>query len=237
MEALSLPGGPPGPPAAIEAVIFDCDGTLVDSETLSAEVIAECLAPHGLTYTAEEALRAFRGRHLTAVFRDAETEIGRSLPPDFEAFVRARAAEAFRARLREIEGATALLEALSLPVCVATNGPRSKTDITLGVTGLRRFFGEHVYCAYEIGAWKPDPGLFLHAAAALGVDPARCLVVEDSAPGVTAGLAAGMRVVAFLPEGGANWLPAHVPAIRHLTELGDHLGRPGFAFPSGPRLP
>lgn len=223
MEALSLSGGPVGPPAAIEAVIFDCDGTLVDSETLSAEVIAECLAPHGLTYTPEEALVAFRGRHLTSVFRDAEVQIGRALPVDFEAFVRARAAEAFRARLREIEGATALLESLALPVCVATNGPRHKTDITLGVTGLRRFFGEHVYCAYEIGAFKPAPDLFLHAAAALGVAPARCLVVEDSAPGITAGLAAGMQVLALLPEADAPWRPPQAPRIRRLAEVAHHL--------------
>lgn len=209
----------------IEAVIFDCDGTLVDSETLSAEVIAECLAPQGIALTAEEALVAFRGRHLTAVFKDAEAEIGRALPPDFEAFVRARAAEAFRARLREIAGATALLETLSLPVCIATNGPRHKTELTLGVTNLRRFFGEHVYCAYEIGAWKPDPTLFLHAAAAMGAAPARCLVVEDSLAGVTAGLAAGMRVVAFLPEGDAPWRPEEVPVIRHLSEVAQHLGR------------
>lgn len=207
----------------IEAVIFDCDGTLVDSETLSAEVIAECLAPHGITLTAGEALAAFRGRHLTAVFRDAEAEIGRALPPDFEAFVRARAAEAFRARLREIEGATALLEALSLPVGVATNGPRHKTELTLGVTGLRRFFGEHVYCAYDVGAWKPAPGLFLHAAEAMGVAPARCLVVEDSAPGVEAALAAGMRVLAFLPEGDAAWRPRDVPLIARLADVVNHL--------------
>jgi len=207
----------------IDAVIFDCDGTLVDSETLSAEVIAECLAPHGIRLTAEEALAAFRGRHLTAVFRDAEAEIGRALPPDFEAFVRAQAADAFRARLREIAGATALLEALSLPVGVATNGPRHKTELTLGVTNLRRFFGAHVYCAYEIGAWKPDPRIFLHAAAAMGVAPARCLVVEDSLAGVTAGLAAGMRVLAFLPEGDAPWRPAEVPAIRQLADVTDHL--------------
>lgn len=221
---MSRRGGLAGPPAAIEAVIFDCDGTLVDSETLSAEVIAECLAPHGITLTAEQALVAFRGRHLTAVFRDAEAEIGRPLPADFEAFVRARAADAFRARLREIEGATALLEALALPVCVATNGPRHKTELTLAVTGLRRFFGEHVYCAYEIGAWKPDPRLFLHAAAALDAAPARCLVVEDSAPGVEAAIAAGMPVVALLPDGDAAWRPAHVPVIRHLAEVHRHLG-------------
>lgn len=223
---MSRPGGPAGPPAAIGAVIFDCDGTLVDSETLSAEVIAECLAPHGLTYTAEEALIAFRGRHLTGVFKEAEATIGRPLPPDFEAYVRARAADAFRARLREIEGATALLEALSLPVCVATNGPRHKTELTLGVTGLRPFFGEHVYCAYEVGAWKPDPKLFLHAASALGVAPARCLVVEDSAPGVAAGLAAGMQVLAFLPDGDAEWRPAHVPVIRRLAEVAHHIAPP-----------
>lgn len=91
-------------------------------------------------------------------------------------------------------GAHELLRRLRLPFCVATNGPREKVEQTLRLTGLRRYLGERVFCAYEIGHFKPDPGLFLHAASELGVAPQDCAVVEDSETGVLAALAAGMRV-------------------------------------------
>jgi len=202
-----------------DAIIFDCDGTLVDSETLSAEVFAEALNELGLALTGAEALAAFRGRRMAACLDDAAARLGRPLPPEFEPRLRDRTAEVFEAQLREIEGATALLEALTRPACVASNGPLAKTRSSLAITGLARFFGDHVFSAYEVGSWKPEPGLFLHAAEALRTPPARCLVVEDSLAGVTAGLAAGMQVVALLPEGGAEWLPSGVPVIRALEAL------------------
>lgn len=126
-----------------------------------------------------------------------------------------------------IDGAAALLETLSLYFCVASNAPWAEMELSLGLTGLRHHFGDRVFSAYDVGAWKPDPGLFLHAAAARGVAPSHCPVVEDSEGGVTAGVAAGMRVVAPLPdgvpEGLPTWLPAAVPAIRHLSEVERHL--------------
>ena len=113
---------------------------------------------------------------------------------DFARNVRAAQALRFAEGLDVIPGAFALLEALAIPFCVATNGPREKVELTLGLTGLRRFFPEHIFSAYEVGVFKPDPGLFLHAAQVLGVAPEFCAVVEDSLPGIAAGLAAGMRV-------------------------------------------
>jgi HAD superfamily hydrolase (TIGR01509 family) len=218
-----------------EAVIFDCDGTLVDSEPLAALVFAEALGELGVALSAEAALAAFRGRRMALCLAHAEELLGRPLPTDFEPALRARTAEVFRTRLQVIEGAAALLERLHLPFCVASNAPREKTESSLRLTGLRHFFGDRVFSAYEVGSWKPDPGLFLHAAAALGRPPPRCLVVEDSEAGVTAGLAAGMRVVALLPGGlsagpatGPSaerpaWLPPDVPALRSLAEVAAHL--------------
>jgi HAD superfamily hydrolase (TIGR01509 family) len=81
---------------------------------------------------------------------------------------------------------------------VATNGPREKVEQTLALTGLRPYFGERVFTAYEVGSFKPAPGLFLHAAAALGCAPASCAVVEDSEAGLRAGVAAGMQVFALM---------------------------------------
>ena len=215
----------------IGAVIFDCDGTLVDSEPLAALVFAEALGELGVELSAEAALAAFRGRRMAACLEHAEGLLGRPLPPAFEPALRARTAALFETRLQVIEGAAALLERLHLPFCVASNAPRAKTELSLRLTGLRHFFGERVFSAYEVGSWKPDPGLFLHAAAALDCPPGRCLVVEDSEAGVTAGLAAGMRVVALLPAGSPPgdaadrpaWLPPAVPALRSLAEVAAHL--------------
>ncbi len=205
------------------AVIFDCDGTLVDSEPLSALVFAEALAEEGLSITADQALAAFRGRRMALCLDHAATLLGRPLPAHFEPGLRQRTTDAFRNRLQVIEGAAALLSALRHPFCVASNAPREKTEFSLTITGLRPFFGDRVFSAYEVNSWKPDPGLFLHAAESLAVAPHRCLVVEDSEAGVTAAVAAGMRVVALLPEGPAPWLPKGVAAIRRLLEVADHL--------------
>lgn len=211
------------------AVIFDCDGTLVDSEPLSAAVFAEALVGEGLAITPEQALTAFRGRRFARSVAMAEAMLGRALPVDFEATVRTRTADAFRERLRAIEGAAALLAAMPLPFCVASNAPRAKTELALTLTGLRGFVGDRVFSAYDVQSWKPDPGLFLHAAGHLGVDAAACLVVEDSEAGVLAAMAAGMRVVALVPpeaaQGRPGWLPDAVPALRSLAEVRHHLGR------------
>lgn len=201
-----------------EAVLFDCDGTLVDSETLTAEVFCEMLRELGHAPDARAILHGCRGRQLARVLEDFEVQFG-ALPEDFVPTFRGRLAPVLRARLREIEGAGALLAGMTHPVCVASNALRAKIELCLEATGLARFFGDRIFSAYELGTFKPEPGLFLHAARAMGAAPARCLVVEDSAPGVAAGLAAGMRVVALAPEGRPGWLPEGVPAIGRLAEL------------------
>lgn len=206
-----------------KAIIFDCDGTLVDSETLSAGVFAELLAEHGVSLGRDALLRRFRGRQMAACLADAAAMLGRALPDDFEPGYRSRCAAVFAAELREIEGATALLESLTVPRCVASNGPLLKTRQSLALTRLDRFFGAHVYSAYEVGSWKPEPGLFLHAAAALGTAARDCLVVEDSEAGVAAARAAGMRVVALHPGRAPEWLPAGVPVIEALAEVPAYL--------------
>ena len=116
---------------------------------------------------------------------------------DFTRRVRAATEARFRQGLDPLPGARELLERLAIPFCVATNGPREKVELTLQLTGLRPLFGDRIFSAYEVGHFKPAPGLFLHAAAALGHAPEHCAVVEDSVPGIQAGLAAGMRVFAL----------------------------------------
>jgi len=101
-----------------------------------------------------------------------------------------------------------LLEGLTVPSCVASNGPKEKIECTLGATGLDRFFAGRIFSAYELQRFKPDPELYLHAARALGVAPERCIVMEDSITGATAGVDAGMRVIAYTPGVDQSEYPA-----------------------------
>lgn len=195
---MTLP--PSAPPARVDAVIFDSDGTLVDSETPGLEVLHAHALALGVPFAPGEGVETWRGRPMPDCLAELARRLGRPLPPDFEHVMRAAMADRFRQGLSPMPGAHALLQALQArqaPFCVATNGPRAKIELTLSLTGLRDYFGERVFCAYEVGMFKPDPGLFLAAAQALDVEPGRCVVVEDSPPGIAAGLAAGMQVYAL----------------------------------------
>src|SRR5205814_3978267 len=108
---------------------------------------------------------------------------------------------------------------LSQPICVASSGPMEKIELSLSLTGLLRFFKGRIFSSYDVAAWKPDPGLFLHAARAMGVAPWDCAVVEDSLPGICAGLAAGMTVFAFQPLEADPDIPAEVTVLKELLEL------------------
>jgi HAD superfamily hydrolase (TIGR01509 family) len=204
----------------IQAVIFDCDGTLVDSEVPSLDVLHAQACALGINFTREQAHHQFRGVRMA----DCIAWIGAQLHHkpdgfelDFARSVRRAQAERFNEGLEVIPGAFDLLEKLTIPFCVATNGPREKVELTLGLTGLLKFFPGRLFSAYEVGIFKPDPGLFLYAARVMGVAPECCAVVEDSLPGIQAGLAAGMQVYALLPPAG---LGAEISQqVRFITDL------------------
>lgn len=203
--------------ASIDAVIFDCDGTLVDSELLANATLVECLAPFGIRIRIEEAMQRYVGGRMADCVADIENRLGRKLPSTFVPELRARTAEAFKSHLKPVEGAFETLRELRLPVCVASSGPMEKIELSLSITGLARFFTQdRIFSAYDVGSWKPDPGLFLHAAHSLGVSPDRCAVVEDSLPGIQAGANAGMHTFWFRPRGN---LPESVMALHSLTDL------------------
>jgi HAD superfamily hydrolase (TIGR01509 family) len=213
----------------IELVIFDCDGTLVDSETLVAEVTAECAQEHGIALTADEALRRFKGGRMADCVRALEAMRGSPLPASFVTDVRERQNIVLRERLQPMEGALELLQAMHLPYCMASNGLRAKMEVTLGTTGLLHFFEGRIFSAYEVGSWKPEPELFLHAARHFDVEPAHCAVIEDSLPGILGGIAAGMQVFALqepcLADADAD-LPEGVVVIHSLHALQEHLIAP-----------
>ena len=212
----------------IDAVLFDCDGVLVDSERVAAECIIEFAARFGARFEFDEALVRFTGARMADNLRDIEARGKCRLPEDFEDELRSHMAVQFETRLRPIDGAAALVEALDIPYCVVSNGPRSKMEVTLRVTGLLEHFAGRIVSAYEVGVWKPDPELFLHAARLLGTPPERCAVVEDSDYGIAAGVTAGMQVFALVPESRSHSMPEGVVAVSSLAELREPFRCPGL---------
>lgn len=212
-----------------DLVIFDCDGVLVDSEPISGAVLARALTDAGVPTTLQEALDTYKGRILADVLAIAEERLGRSLPPDFGERYEAERAREFERSLQAIDGAADAVRELAragVAVCVATQGKPEKTEMTLGITGLRDLFSPGtLFSAYGVGRGKPFPDLFLHAAEQMGVRPERAVVVEDTEIGVRAARAAGMRVLAYAPEGDGDALRAlGAEPIASLREVPERIG-------------
>jgi len=179
------------------AIIFDCDGVLVDSEVISAEVLIELAATHGIPLTRAYVRDHFLGRSFPTVARTIRDSFAIDLPPDFEARYRAELLTRFHGRLRPTPGIAALLGRVAVPFCCATSSSPPRVAQTLATAGLAGFFGPRVHTASQVARGKPAPDLFLFAAAQMGIDPAACLVIEDSRPGVAAAQAAGMAVLVY----------------------------------------
>ena len=213
-------------PGRIDALIFDCDGTLVDSEQLSAELLARLLDERGVRTTVDAILPIYRGERLQDVVEHLGRLYPQVAPADFLAEYRQRSLPWLRARLQPMPGAVELVRRLRVAKCVASNGPREKIETSLDCAGLLDDFRGRVISAYEVGAWKPDPELIRHAARRMGVAPERCLVVDDSLPGLRAGLAAGVRVVGFgeLDFSGLSGAFERARDMRELERLLDSLG-------------
>ena len=184
-------------------VIFDCDGVLVDSEPISNRILAADITAAGWPMTTAECIERFKGARLTVVQATVEKRIGDRLGDAWLNDHYERIFEAFRAEIKPIPGAREVLENLSdseIPFCVASQGPVRKMQITLGATGMRPLVDGHVYSATMVERPKPAPDLFLYAAAAEGYLTDDCIVVEDSATGVKAAVAAQMRVIGFAAD-------------------------------------
>lgn len=179
------------------SVIFDCDGVLVDSEPSANAVLARLIAELGIPTTAEQAMSAYMGRSWASCIEILEAELGRPVPADFGDRYRSGTAEAWKRKLEPVPGIVAALDEIELPSCVASSGEHERMRLTLGLTGLLPRFEGRIFSATEVARGKPAPDLFLHAAERMGFDPATTVVVEDTVPGVQAGRAAGMRVLAF----------------------------------------
>lgn len=181
----------------VDLVILDCDGVLVDSERLAVRVDVQVLAALGWELNEHEIIERFVGRSHDFMVSEIEAHLGRRLPPDWESGFQARYRAAFTAGLTPVAGIVEALDHLAVPTCVASSGSHEKMRFTLGLTGLYDRFAGRIFSADDVARGKPAPDLFLHAARQMGVDPAACVVVDDSPYGVEAARAAGMRILAF----------------------------------------
>ncbi len=183
-----------------ELIIFDCDGVLVDSEGIAHRIICEQIRELGSALTLEETEDRFAGGTLEMIISYVEEEIGRPIPNNFVPIFRQRSFEAFEKEVKAVEGIEQLIQQLTKPYCVASNGPRNKIKLTLGATGLLPYFEKRIFSAYDVGKWKPDPTLYLTAAQKMGFAPHQCAVIEDSRFGVRAAMEAGMNVFGYAPR-------------------------------------
>ncbi|MFY3330440.1 HAD family hydrolase [Achromobacter xylosoxidans] len=187
-----------------DAVLFDCDGVLVDSEPITARVLTEMLNELGWAITFEEATRIFTGKAVRDELPLIQARTGVALSPEWFAQFRERRNAALDRELREIPGAPdavrALHRTLAGRIAVASGADRRKVELQLAKVGIADCFGERVFSGHEMPRSKPHPDVYLAAASALGVDPRRCAVVEDTVTGATAGVAAGAPVFGYSPD-------------------------------------
>ncbi len=181
----------------VKCIIFDCDGVLVDTEKIGNGVLLQMASEHGFQLELEEAYHLFNGRSLKDCFLQIEKGIGKKLPEDFECNYRNRSFEAFKIGTKPMEGIVDFLNNLKIPYCTASSGPLEKIRLNLELAGLLDRFEGRIYSSYSIKSWKPDPGIFLHAAVEMGFDVKDCIVIEDSVAGVRAGINGGFKVYGF----------------------------------------
>jgi HAD superfamily hydrolase (TIGR01509 family) len=195
-----------------DLIIFDCDGVLVDSEVISCRAHADVLTRHGYPITSEQVFDRFLGRSTRQAHLEVEAELGRSLPDDFNAQLQDELYRSFEATLQAVPYIDDALRAIIQPVCVASSGSQERMRVSLGRAGLYDKLAPNIFSASQVANGKPAPDLFLFAAERMAAAPGRCLVIEDSIPGITGARAAGMTVFGF--HGGSHCQPGHAETLR-----------------------
>lgn len=194
--------------------MWDFDGCLVDSETLACQAFAELATEAGFPITTEIFVDRFTGKSLREILHIIDEEAGLNLSHAFPAErLRQKREALFERSLRPIPGVLEFLDGHShLPMCIASGSEPERIQHSLQVTGLAKYFPQHVFSSSQVGQGKPAPDIFIYAAHQLGVEPKDCLVIEDSIAGVTAGVRAGATVYGFL--GGSHIGPNHDQKLR-----------------------
>ena len=187
-------------------IVFDCDGVLIDSERLSMRGYQEVLADYGIEVSESLWARCL-GRKRADILALIESSAGRSAPAEAADRLWPHIRRLFAAELRATAGLVEFLELSPVRRCVASSSEPGRIRFCLETTGLARYFGDSIFSSQDVAHGKPAPDIFLFAAARMGVDPSRVVVMEDSVPGVQAAIAAGARAIGYL--GGSHIGPGH----------------------------
>ena len=215
----------------IQLIIFDFDGVIADSEVLSNTVLAECVSEAGLPTTLDDAYRLYMGKRVPEIAAAVEASLGRPLHAEFGADFQKRALARFRSDLKAVAGARDYLDAFAnLHRCIASTSSPERLAVCLDALSLAEIFGANVFSSELVPRGKPHPDIFLYAARQFQVEPAQCLVIEDSVGGVQAGVAAGMPVIGLLAashirdghgerlrKAGADYVAASFDEAAHIT--------------------
>ena len=178
------------------ALIFDFDGVIADSEAIANTVLAETVTDLGHSTSLDQSLARYAGRRWAEVMAEIEAAVGKPLPSEFSGDLKRATLQRFRTDLKEVSGAADFIKRFShIPRCIASSSSIDRLQLCLSILKLDAEFGAHVFSADMVARGKPHPDIFLLAADRLGVRPDRCLVIEDSAGGIKAAVAAGMTAV------------------------------------------
>lgn len=193
-----------------DAVLFDCDGVLVDSESITCGVLRDMLEERGWSMTLQQCMDIFVGHAVSDKRAEIELQTGQPLTQEWMLAFRARRNAALAADIQAIphihQAVKALHQATGGRIACASGADRFKVEMMLKQVGLADYFAGHIFSGHEMPRSKPFPDVYLAAAAHLGVAPSRCAVVEDTVVGVRAGVAAGATVFAYAPASGADAL-------------------------------
>jgi HAD superfamily hydrolase (TIGR01509 family) len=180
-----------------DLVIFDCDGVLVDSEPLANQVYVQMLAEYGFQVNTEEYLHKYSGAAIVNRLESTSKQLNWTPPSDFYPVFNSRLSVLTKQYLKPVPGIHELLNSLTSPVCIASNGSRNEVVLRLQLADLAKYFGENIFSGTDQPKPKPAPDVYLAAADSFKIPPERCVVVEDSVLGVTAGVRAGMKVYGY----------------------------------------
>ena len=201
------------PMSNIGQLLFDCDGVLVDSEIIAAHAMVEMLSQYGIEITVDYYLNNCTGKTYSGLVIELGEKFGAPLPSHFLSEVTKEVDYRLETQLKPIDGINHLLESLHLPKSIVSNSDVYQIEHAIEYVNIAHYF-THVFSCQMVARPKPDPGVYLHAATTLNVDPLDCLVVEDSLAGATAALSAGMNVIGF--AGGSHIVKGHAEKLMNI---------------------
>ena len=209
-----------------QCVIFDCEGTLVDSEVLCCRALSRVFESYGAQLSVEEAMNNFVGGKLADILTETRDRLGLTLSLDIiEPRYREILQQLFESELKPMPGAKTVLDSLNkkgIDYCVVSNGPRDKIEQALKLTDLHSYFSGRIFSAFDTNSWKPEPDSILYSAMSMGYKPDQCLYVDDTPKGLEAGVRAGIRTVHIQGINKQSY-PGIIGSIKQLHQIESYI--------------